>query len=123
MRISELSIYDWVMAQDAFGEYKPQMAYITELRDFGKVSVVPINGAKFITNIDHIQPINLTTELLELNNWEISDDDVWENIELNIYIDWKLKMPKIKYLHELQHLYRMKGLYTEADRIKIRKNE
>lgn len=121
MQISELSIYDWVLAQDMFGEFKPQISYITELRDFGKVSVVPIDGKQFVTDIKHIQPIELTKDLLELNNWEISDDNVWENIELNIYIDWKIQEYKLLYLHELQHLYRLRGLYTLANRIIIRK--
>lgn len=124
MEINELMVGDWV-------SYKKVCSRIASA-DFD------LNNR---TWMQEIEPIPLTTEMLEKNGWEEcnwdTDDDVqygydyglfyftwWRNVELlscyfedkNAGLSYEMisEMP-IKYVHQLQHALRLCGIDKEIE--------
>ena len=130
MKAENLMIGDWVLDGN-------QIAQVVLLTCDG------IIGTTFneSSNIEVVEPIPLTTEILEKNSWEEcnwdTDDDVqygydyglfyvtwWRNVKLlscyfedkNAGLSYEMisEMP-IKYVHQLQHALRLCGIDKEIE--------
>lgn len=127
MKANELMIGDWVSIKG----HPCKVSYLAPF-DIGdtRLSVIS-NGYDGNTYLDEIEPIPLTTEILEANGWTLlanfGGEDYWSE-------DGEFRLPynkgqyriiihgiviKITYVHELQRVLRCCGLNEIADNFKI----
>lgn len=112
MKTTELMIFDWV-------NYKREPIRIWEIdepNDTVNTEQDGYNGIRCI-NIDEIEPIGITSEILEKNGFERIDDeyDAWYlgRFELKVLEphlgedEYECLNVIIKYVHELQHALKL----------------
>ena len=134
MEATELIISDWVIGK----KWREKPFQIIRINDNGKF----IYGKRtdsivgpFL--IDGLEPILLTLEILERNNFELRDGFLYHRIDDKPHhYDFKLKnggvfssegytlecgiyLLTIRYVHELQHALRLCGLHELADNFKV----
>lgn len=143
MEISELTINDWVSFKVDNKEYVSKVAMLNSNGNIALHYKDENNLIKyFVTNINKIYPIELTSKILELNDWKnYQDENRFYYIKLGKVIDavniligmntssevavfyWvypKDKKPVcfIESVHHLQHIIRLYDI-EEADNIKM----
>ena len=125
MKAEELMIGDWVLY-----ESKPNM--ISEISEeiVGEATVCFV-GNRYMANIDEVEPIPLTTEILEKNGFVLRDDEIgWHGVKFEPYFTrddvpfeifcdgepfsiWFRDPVNIEYIHQLQHVMRLCGITRE----------
>lgn len=76
---------------------------------------------------DKPQPITLTPEILEKNEWRFNVEDRWLHYEVDFYIEewngrfqcYEINQIKLDSVHQLQQTLRLCGLNELADNFKI----
>ncbi len=129
MKAKELRIGDWMMFD---GDYVQIVKVESDVRYWdteGKVTILNARGKWVDSDIDNIEPIPITAEILEENAFERVQDIfvlMWKNgvypsmifieyIPTNycLYINDMLLPKPVLYIHELQHILSMCGLDKE----------
>ena len=139
LKISELSVGDWVYYDKGNTPYSIRSIYRT-----GTGDCVVLNDNKYpegvIAFVDRLTPIPITAEILEKNGWrniekEVLGDDyvydgeerVWDDGNCRIEIceekqgvfwySWGVEyyMWRLEYVHQLQHLIRLTGVDKEIN--------
>ena len=126
LKISDLSVGDWVMVEWPDGER--WRGRLTRLSVTGGVEVRCANGKHVRCSLDFISSIPLTAEILEKNGFECVEEDV--DIELygtpscSIYhtkgiLRYRLDTPQVSVacwnIHDLQHALRLAGVDKEIN--------
>lgn len=124
MKANELMIGDWVLTLDS--THKEKVFAQTDAIEEGQHSIlVTRECSNWFVDIDWIEPISLTPEILEKNGFKEYDGlyrlDIAEGIFVNA--DFKSKEPFVsvhntcyyatpicKYVHQLQHALRLCGI-------------
>lgn len=131
LNCKSLMIGDWVYRHDCYSKVK-------EIKETGIIGLDPLRG---IISFEELEPIPLTTEILEKNGWEEcnwdTDDDVqygydyglfyvtwWRNVKLlscyfedkNAGLSYEMisELPT-KHVHQLQHALRLCGIDKEIE--------
>lgn len=112
MKAKELQIGDWVQFAD--GNKKCTVVGVKcdarYLEDEAIITVMDRSGHWFDKEMDHLKPIQLTAEILEVNGIEYhmgaGGYPVLDIEGLNCSVSFNL----IKYVHELQHALRLCGI-------------
>lgn len=132
MKATELMIGDRVYRPDCYSKVK-------EIRENGIIGLDPFRG---IIGFEELEPIPLTTEILEKNGWEKCNIDVVDDDEQygcgygSFYVTWWRKVKLLscyfedknaglhyemiselptKYVHQLQHAFRLCGIDKEIE--------
>lgn len=134
MKVTDLAIADYVYFNCFDGS--KIIVKITAINNNGLVYGVSEYGSHWC-NIDKIEPIPLTLEILERNGFELRDDFLYHRIDDKPHhYDFKLENGgvftsegytlqcciyhlTIRYVHELQHALRLCGLNELADNFKV----
>jgi hypothetical protein len=131
MEAKDLMIGDWVYRID-FNTPVPVKIIGIEIVNYDKmeyvVDVLNKNEHNIHLYLDEIEPIPLTTEILEKNGFVYdSEDKLFEDIYPRIsmlYAQYRLvengginygEMSEIKYVHELQHLFKLCGIDKDIE--------
>ena len=125
LKISDLSVGDWVSYRKENTLYSIRSIYRTGVQD-----CVILNDDKYpdgvIAFVDRLTPIPITAEILEKNGFE-EDCGRWYNsealMEFEQYEDgWcrtincgEYDVYSIKYVHQLQHALRLAGVDKEIN--------
>ena len=124
LKISELSVGDWVMVEWPDGER--WRGRLTQLSVTGGVEVCCANGKHVRCSSSFISSIPITAEILEKNGFE-KICGMWYNsdtlMEFEQYKDgWcrtincgEYSVYFIKYIHQLQHALRLAGVDKEIN--------
>lgn len=126
LKISDLSVGDWVMVECPDGER--WRGRLIRLSVTGGVEVCCANGKHVRCSSDFISSIPATAEILEANGIHRTyEDDKYaifrgDGLWAVKYSDgdWELSMPPvcrvdIKYVHQLQHALRLAGVGKEIN--------
>lgn len=128
LKISNLSVGDWVYYSKENTPYSIRSIYRTGVQD-----CVILNDDKYpdgvIAFVDRLTPIPITAEILEKNGFESSSSywsiykdngdyiEIWENGD-----KWYLSVNSVEYtlcdlhwVHQIQHLMRVWGLDKEIN--------
>ena len=119
MKVSDLMIGDWI--EDGY-----KKAQVTSITCDGIVETT--SG---ISNIEVVDPIPLTEEILAKNGWDFSKrkygiyckEDKFHNVELSrddygFYLSVntdEYEILRVDYVHQLQHLLRLSGIEKEIE--------
>lgn len=116
MKANELMVGDWVYRPDCYDQVK-------ETRQNGIIGLDSLRG---LIGFSEIEPIPLTTEILEKNGFEDWDGwSIYSPENTGIEIAWlgtilkiggecgNLELPAIEYVHQLQHALRLCGITRE----------
>jgi hypothetical protein len=118
MGLKDVMIGDWVTGK----KWRENPFKLTRINDNGKYYYgITSNGTQvgpFL--LEEIEPIPLTTEILERNLHEPDEGVVWwKNDEPFYHVEclplngMRLIMPYTQYVHELQHALRLAGIDKE----------
>ena len=132
LKISDLSVGDWVQAQFPNGDkWNERILYLSNT---GRLEVQYKDGKPVRCTIDFIQPIPITPEILEKNGFAFLPDDnprhlrfVDGNIVISTYegretfalycyndMGWTETFSQtLRYIHQLQHELRLAGVEKE----------
>lgn len=118
IRADELMVWDWVQVEDACAGYKIpcKVTYVQDKR-IGLLGDLFVNSLE----IECIQPIPLTPEILEKNGFVCCQYcHEWKNGEAIVQIAFpncrmkngekEFSTDKMQYIHELQHAIRLCGI-------------
>lgn len=135
MKTNELMFGDWVRWEQDGGFY--QISEISETVD-GEPSVC-FMGYNYMVNLDEIEPVPLTPEILKKNGFKLKPDGwIWCSlpdfedksyifiqfrkgceevrlVELNFVNKVLAKYEQMHYVHELQHALRLCGIEKEIE--------
>ena len=129
MKANELMIGDWV---DFYHPYEPEKKIVTRHRvtEIFECGLVGICNHLNPVHADHIEPVEITPEILERNGfnreggasyWHEGDRDAcilhWSKDKEQLIIgspcdDCMVQM-NVRYIHELQHALRLCGIDKE----------
>lgn len=113
---SEVSLNDWVWMLDVNAPV--QIDYIDPIMigaDYG-------TDDYYIPNVK-FKPCDITDKFLELNGWEYDElGYLWRHKDFPYLYghtkDFSCEGLEIKYVHQLQHILRIKGFINEANNLK-----
>ena len=133
MKANELMIGDWV---DFYHPYEPEKKIVTRhcVTEIFECGLVGISNHQNPVHADHIEPINITTKILEKNgfkkdvkleemyywNWGIGNNCVSYDREtgmvriFHVFGHLVFVLP-LSYVHELQHAMRLCGIEKEIE--------
>lgn len=136
MKATELMIGDWVLTLDS--THKEKVFAQVDAIEEGKRSILVTRGcSNWFVDIDWIEPIPLTAEILERNGFELRNGFFYHRIDDKPHhYDFKLENGgvftsegytlqcciyhlTIRYVHELQHALRVCRLDELADNFKL----
>jgi len=134
MKATELMIGDCVLTLDATHKEKV-FAQVDAIEEGKRSILVKRECSNWFVDIDWIEPIPLTTEILERNGFEYKDAwaEWWHRSEDGFGSDFQLSITesgfsmkdignaKINFVHQLQHALRLCGLNELADNLKLEK--
>ena len=84
IKISDLSVGDWVYYDKGNTPYSIRSIYRTGIQD-----CVVLNDSVFpdgvIGFVDRLKPIPITAEILEKNGWEFCRDSLWWTTQIDAY--------------------------------------
>ena len=126
MKANELMIGDWVLTLDSTHKEKV-LAQIDAIEEGQHSILVTRECSNWFVDIDWIEPISLTTEILEKNGWVyIAEDKVFYSEKLKGELPWIYYITdgsnevfrmrdfcNLQYVHELQHALRLCGINHE----------
>ena len=123
MKANELMIGDWVYLPSIMSDDKYPVQVLEIQDDCIKYYV---GGKKMMVNFKYIEPIPLTPEILEKNDFvQNTKDSIFEHIGCSIIygkyyrrtegnaLDTGDCLYPIKYVHQLQHALRLCGIEKE----------
>ena len=135
IKISELSIGDWVRYRDADANVR-----VSDIYSNGYVFIIGEEDSGISESVNahhHIEPIPLTPEILEKNGWSRKNNYGWylfydKYIRINIWFDkdrWDIEVSsedrRVTYAditgrgtlhtHQLQHALRLAGVEKEIE--------
>ena len=127
LKISDLSVGDWVRYRDINGRIERLGVVGDEERLC--IAVESAAGSKYqFVYIENIEPIPITAEILEKNGWERNEEDEY----MEYYGDptsgiahtkgtyhYRLEVPDVSavcyFVHQLQHALRLAGVEKEIN--------
>lgn len=126
IKISELSIGDWVRYRDADANVR-----VSDIYSNGYVFIVGEEDSGIGESVNahhHIEPIPLTPEILEKNGFVKDEEFICHSLECDEadFVEYTIGMNRlyvksgrcdialtIKYVHQLQHALRLAGVEEE----------